>query len=91
MRGSYEALDRTSMVNDKDIYQGLIAKKGRSRERPKIEPKPRLREVEEQEPSHVKVLWIDFLLELTSQTWNSYDVKSRFIDTCKFSTNWLHW
>jgi hypothetical protein len=56
MKNSYQSLDRSSMVNDDAMYQGLIEKKGRVR--PKVAPKPsHLGRVEESpELSYVKVL-----------------------------------
>ncbi len=56
MKNSYQSLDRSSMVNDDAMYQGLIEKKGRVR--PKVAPKPsHLGQVEESpELSYVKVL-----------------------------------
>ena len=54
MKNSYQALDRSSMVNDKEMYQGLIEHKKQTR--PQVAPKPKfLRRQEEPEISYVKV------------------------------------
>ena len=56
MKGSYQPLDRSSMVNDDTMYQGLVEQNGQVR--PKIAPKPRhLPRVDEScEMSYLKVL-----------------------------------
>lgn len=52
MENSYQALDRSSMVDDKALYQGLVQHKDRIR--PKIAPKPR--RDEKTVVSYVKVM-----------------------------------
>jgi hypothetical protein len=55
MKSSYQTLDRSSMIDDNAMYQGLVQQKDRVR--PKVAPKPScLRRVEEPELSYVKVL-----------------------------------
>ena len=56
MKGNYQPLDRSSMVNDDTMYQGLVEQSGQVR--PKIAPKPKhLPRVDEScEISYLKVL-----------------------------------